>query len=337
MRPWQTSGGERPAVLLLGSGPRARRVAERLGSRYRVCAFLDDDPAPRDLEVLGERYRGRLEGVADLCSEEAVATVVYGLPRRFLGDASVAHTIALCETLGIDVTIPLDLFDTRANRALAVKLGDIAALSLTLSSRHVRWQLAAKRSLDVVGAALALALSLPVWVLAAIAIKLDSTGPVFFVQERCGLRGRLFPLFKFRTMTVDADERKEELEKHNEVTGPVFKISRDPRITRVGRLLRKSSIDELPQLWNVLCGHMSLVGPRPPVPKEVAQYEVDHRARLNMRPGITGLWQVSGRSEIGFEEWVKLDLEYIRTWSLRTDLEILLATVPAVLSARGAE
>jgi lipopolysaccharide/colanic/teichoic acid biosynthesis glycosyltransferase len=159
---------------------------------------------------------------------------------------------------------------------------------------------------------------------------------VFFVQDRCGRFGRLFRFVKFRTMYEGADEAKLELLAENEQSGPVFKMRDDPRVTRVGRFLRRYSIDELPQLVNVLTGDMSLVGPRPPVPGEVNKYEIDHRGRLSMRPGMTCLWQVSGRNEIAFGDWVKLDLEYIERWSLRLDLEILVMTLPAVLSGRGA-
>jgi exopolysaccharide biosynthesis polyprenyl glycosylphosphotransferase len=198
------------------------------------------------------------------------------------------------------------------------------------------WQFALKRAFDVAGACFLLALSAPVWLAVALAVKLDSPGPIFFVQPRCGRYGRVFPFLKFRTMVTDAESRKAALRELNEKSGPVFKIQRDPRVTRVGRILRKYSIDELPQVLNVLVGHMSLVGPRPPVPAEVEKYELDHRGRLSMRPGLTCLWQVSGRNEIEFEDWVKLDIEYVERWSLLLDMQILLATFPAVISGRGA-
>jgi lipopolysaccharide/colanic/teichoic acid biosynthesis glycosyltransferase len=170
---------------------------------------------------------------------------------------------------------------------------------------------------------------------AAVLIRLDSSGPVFFRQKRCGLHGRGFHLLKLRTMCADAEERRQELLHLNEVDGPVFKIRDDPRITRVGRLLRRTSVDEFPQFWNVLIGNMSLVGPRPPLPAEVNEYATFQRRRISVRPGITCLWQVSGRNEIAFDDWVKLDLEYIDSWSLTKDFEILAKTVPAVLFATG--
>jgi lipopolysaccharide/colanic/teichoic acid biosynthesis glycosyltransferase len=168
------------------------------------------------------------------------------------------------------------------------------------------------------------------------AIRLSSQGGVLFRQTRCGLYGRRFTLYKFRTMVEGAEDRLAELQHLNEMDGPVFKSRRDPRVTRLGRLLRKFSLDELPQLWNVLRGDMSLVGPRPPIPEEVARYERWQRRRLSMKPGLTCLWQVNGRNELDFRSWIDLDLQYIDSWSLGLDLRILLKTIPVVLSGRGA-
>jgi len=197
-------------------------------------------------------------------------------------------------------------------------------------------QLALKRLLDVAVSMLLLLLALPVIGIAAIAIRLSSPGAVLFKQKRMGLNGRVFTLFKFRTMFEDALERRGEVTHLNQMTGPVFKAKSDPRITAVGRVLRKFSLDELPQLWNVLKGDMSLVGPRPPIPEEVAAYHRWHRRRLSMKPGLTCLWQVSGRNDVDFDRWMKLDLQYIDNWSPSLDLKILLRTIPAVLSGRGA-
>jgi lipopolysaccharide/colanic/teichoic acid biosynthesis glycosyltransferase len=193
-----------------------------------------------------------------------------------------------------------------------------------------------KRAMDVGGSSLALLLLWPLIVVAAVAIKLDSRGPVLFRQRRVGVGGELFDFYKLRTMKTGADAQKAALRAHNEQTGPVFKMRQDPRMTRVGRLLRRSSIDELPQLWNVLIGDMSLVGPRPPTPDEVLEYEPWQRRRLAVTPGLTCFWQVSGRSEISFRDWVRLDLRYADARSPSTDLQVLARTVPAVISARGA-
>jgi lipopolysaccharide/colanic/teichoic acid biosynthesis glycosyltransferase len=192
-----------------------------------------------------------------------------------------------------------------------------------------------KRMIDVAGSAALLALASPFIGLAALAIRLDSPGPIFFRQIRCGQYGRPFTMIKLRTMTADAEQHREALMADNEMTGPVFKIRNDPRITTVGRLLRRLSLDELPQFWNVLRGDMSIVGPRPPLPHEVAEYATFDRRRLSMRPGITCLWQVGGRNHVDFDGWVKLDLEYIDTWSLLNDVKIMLRTVPAMFRGTG--
>ncbi|WOJ97793.1 exopolysaccharide biosynthesis polyprenyl glycosylphosphotransferase [Congregibacter brevis] len=194
-----------------------------------------------------------------------------------------------------------------------------------------------KRSIDLLVSSVALLLLFPLLLLTALAVKLESPGPVLFSQTRIGRRGRPFKCWKFRSMYTDAEARKTELQAHNEMHGGMtFKMKHDPRITRIGRFIRKASIDELPQLWNVWIGEMSLVGPRPPVPAEVAQYTAMDRLRLSVKPGITCIWQVSGRSDIPFDEQVQLDIRYIHERSLWMDIRLLLATVPAVLLARGA-
>ena len=193
-----------------------------------------------------------------------------------------------------------------------------------------------KRAIDAVGASLGLLLSAPLLALAAVAIRLDSPGPVFFVQTRCGQGGRMFRMWKLRSMSVDAESRRDALAHRNDLRGPVFKMRDDPRVTRVGRWLRRSSIDEIPQFWNVLRGEMSLVGPRPPLPREVLLYGPREWRRLDVKPGLTCIWQVSGRNDIDFDEWVAMDLHYIENWSLFTDLALLLRTLRAVLSGTGA-
>jgi exopolysaccharide biosynthesis polyprenyl glycosylphosphotransferase len=211
----------------------------------------------------------------------------------------------------------------------------IAEIDIVPRTRAARL---AKRTLDVVGSLLGLLLLSPLFLLCALAVKLTSRGPALFVQSRCGLGGAPFKFYKFRTMVEDAEARKAALAHLNEMSGPVFKIQRDPRITRVGGILRKLSLDELPQLWNVLRGDMSLVGPRPPTVDEVEQYSKRQAQRLSVMPGLTGLWQVSGRNEIAdFDKWIELDLEYAQKWSVWLDLRILLKTVVVVLLARGAQ
>lgn len=193
-----------------------------------------------------------------------------------------------------------------------------------------------KRMVDVSAAAIALILFSPILLIIILAIKLTSRGPIFFTQTRVGLGGRTFKLYKFRSMVVNADEMKDSLEKDNEKDGPIFKMKHDPRITKVGRFLRKYSFDELPQLLNILKNDMSLVGPRPPVPREVVQYEDWQLRRLSVQPGLTCIWQTSGRSKLTFEEWMRMDLQYIDQWNLRLDMKLLLKTVKVVITADGA-
>ena len=209
-------------------------------------------------------------------------------------------------------------------------------LHKVLWSVRVQWLRYLKRGLDLLILTLALLVVLPLGLLTALAIRLDSPGPVIFRQTRVGKWGKLFVCYKFRSMAIDAEERKQALLLANEADGPIFKIQNDPRMTRVGRLIRKASIDELPQLINILKGDMSFVGPRPPLPSEVSLYEYEQRRRLNAVPGLTGLQQVSGRSDLPFERWVELDLQYINEQSLGKDIVILLKTIPTVIFGKGA-
>jgi len=246
---------------------------------------------------------------------------------------SVAH---LCEGIGVPVRMIADLFPLRVATRQIHQLEDIPLLSLSTIPEAFT-QLALKRAIDMVVSGLFL-LTVAWWFfpLIAVLIKLDSRGPVFFRQDRVGLNKRRFKCIKFRSMVVNAEELKATLMDLNEADGPVFKIRRDPRMTRVGRWIRKFSIDEMPQIINVFLGDMSLVGPRPPVPAEVEKYTWDQRRRLSVRPGITGLQQVSGRSDVDFSDWVELDLAYIDNWSLMEDIRILFRTFQVVLHTKGA-
>lgn len=335
----QLFGYDERRVVVIGSGPRAleraRRLAAERGWCTRIVGFLDDHPEPEHLRALGERYRGPIKSLSDLHATDHLDEILVALPRGLLAGESLANAIALAEVLGIDVTVAADLFDLRLARCSLEWVAGSPALVLSTRQHHSFWTLGIKRAIDLVGSAVGIVALLPVWIAIAIAIRRESEGPVLFVQHRCGLQGRVFPCVKFRTMCVDAEDRLAALRGSNEMSGPVFKIANDPRITRVGRFLRKYSLDEFPQLLNVFAGQMSLVGPRPPIPSEVADYEIDQRRRLSMRPGITCLWQVAGRNLIPFENWVRLDLQYIDRWSLVLDLEILMATIPAVLHAKG--
>jgi exopolysaccharide biosynthesis polyprenyl glycosylphosphotransferase len=202
--------------------------------------------------------------------------------------------------------------------------------------RRLAYEESLKRLLDLVLATLGLVATLPLWLGIVLAIRLDSPGPAIFIQERVGLKGRPFRFYKFRSMYVDAEQRLAEVQAHNEIDGPVFKMRNDPRVSRAGAFLRRTSLDELPQLINVLRGDMSLVGPRPPLPREVEQYRPGDIVRLSVKPGLTCLWQIRGRSHVGFDQWMEYDREYVRGMSLWLDLQILLRTVWAVISCRGA-
>jgi exopolysaccharide biosynthesis polyprenyl glycosylphosphotransferase len=245
------------------------------------------------------------------------------------------QTFADCERAGVTTRILLNCFPQRPSRVEVDELDGVPMLAFR-SAPHVRAELLAKRLFDLAGSAGLLLATAPLLLVVAAVIRATSDGPALFVQRRVGLNGREFDLYKFRSMVADAEARKGELLPHNEMSGPAFKIANDPRITPIGRLLRRTSLDELPQLLNVLRGDMSLVGPRPAVPMEVHGYARWQRRRLSVKPGITCLWQISGRNDVDFDTWMKLDLSYIDNWSLWLDLKIILYTIPAVLLARGA-
>ncbi|HZT24021.1 MAG TPA: sugar transferase [Verrucomicrobiae bacterium] len=249
----------------------------------------------------------------------------------------IENVIRACELEGVEVWLLADFFTTQISRTSLDELLGRPLLTFR-STPGLSWPAIAKQVLDIVGALVLLVLLLPVLLVIALVIKVTSPGPVLFKQQRSGQNGKPFTLYKFRTMVTNAEQLRHELEAMNEMRGPVFKLSRDPRVTRVGKFLRKYSLDELPQLWNVLRGEMSLVGPRPlPVDEVKRFHDLAHRRRLSVKPGLTCLWQVSGRNEISdFREWVRLDLEYIDHWSLWLDLKILLLTIPAVLRGTGA-
>lgn len=206
----------------------------------------------------------------------------------------------------------------------------------TLHANVEKGYLISKRIFDIVVSSIAILLLIPLFIFIVIAIKLDSKGPGVFAQERSGYKGKLFKMYKFRSMVNDAENSLKDIERYNEVSGHMFKMKNDPRVTRVGRFIRKTSLDELPQLFNVLRGDMSIVGPRPPLVKEVLQYENWHNLRMSAKPGITGLWQISGRSRLGFHEMVRLDLKYIRERNFRYDIMIVIKTIPVLLGDRNA-
>jgi len=323
-------------VVVVGSGPRAvdvtRRIMDHREWGMRVIAYVDDAGAAISPEIPPSMVHKPVD-FERLLADHVVDEVIVACPWSMA--TCVGEIAAFCAVTGVPLTLLSDLFGEFLPPPRVSRLGRDLTLSFA-AVHHGRIERAIKRGFDLVGASAALLLAAPLIAVAAIAVRLDSPGPAFFRQVRCGLHGRKFRMLKLRTMFDGAEALQEELADRNEMDGPVFKVRDDPRVTRVGRILRRFSIDETPQLWNVLRGEMSLVGPRPPLPWEVSQYDPAHRRRLSMRPGLTCLWQVSGRNAIGFDEWVKLDLEYIDRWSLAFDAALLLRTIPAVLSGRGA-
>jgi exopolysaccharide biosynthesis polyprenyl glycosylphosphotransferase len=323
-------------AILVGTGPKVAHLADFLEAHphwgFRVLGYLDDNGGATRLQ---DRWPclGRITDMEGVLSREVIDEVIFVIEKGKLGEYEEALLVA--ERHGVRAHVSLDIFPHVLARPVLEELDGIPLLSFTTTPSNPG-QLVAKRLIDLTLALALFLVTLPIQAIAALAILLTSGSPIFFRQVRCGLNGRLFTLPKFRTMARGSEERLSEIAHLNEMTGPVFKASRDPRSTPVGRILRRLSIDELPQLWSVIVGNMSLVGPRPPLPEEVSHYEPWQRRRLSMKPGLTCLWQVSGRSELDFDRWMALDLKYIDTWSPLLDLKILLKTVPAVLSGRGA-
>lgn len=325
-------------VLVLGSGEVGRGVIRTLLARpdlgFKAIGYLHDGHSDNNIGL------GRIPNLGTFTDLERVLhresplhTVFIALPGQQHED--ITRFLHICQTEGVRAQVVPDLLQLSMNR---VEMNNMAGIP-TLRIRDVgisRGQQLAKRVLDL---GVILLLSIPALVATAVialAIKLDSPGPIFYSATRIGKDGKPFPMYKFRSMVIDADEQKASLQAYNQADGPLFKIKDDPRLTRVGKIIRRLSLDELPQLYNVLRGQMSLVGPRPPLPDEVAVYKPWHKQRLSVIGGITGLWQVSGRSDLTFDELCLLDIYYIENWSLSLDIRILLQTIPHALAGRGA-
>jgi len=327
-------------VLIVGTNPRALELARKIEATpelgYRVIGFADEEwPGLQEFRRSGHRLVCSVDDFPSFLRHNVVDEVVMGLPvRSYYFHAS--RIAALCEEQGIPMRFPSSLFNLKLAQSKAEEFEGHALITLYRGAGD-GWSMMMKRLIDFTISAAALIALAPLFLVVAILIKLNSPGPVFFIQKRMGLSKRRFSLFKFRTMVPDAEARLREIEHLNEVSGPVFKIKHDPRITPIGKFLRKTSIDELPQLINVFRGEMSLVGPRPLPVRDYEGFDQDwQRRRFSVRPGITCLWQVGGRSSIPFEKWMELDMEYIDKWSLWLDLKILAQTIPAVLRGSGA-
>lgn len=330
----------RRRVLIVGANNRSVQLAEQIETNKeipcRVIGFVDDTPThTENFERFGYKLVARYDELSEYLGKTAIDEVLVCLPvKSRLED--FANVVAICEEQGIAVGILRDLFKWNLASSSARQFGEQTIVTLhphAINGGHA----AAKRAIDIIVSASLIVLLSPVFIVTAIVIKLSSPGPVFFSQDRVGLNKKYFRIYKFRTMVPDAMQQQFALEQFNEAAGPIFKIKGDPRITPVGKCLRRTSIDELPQLVNVLKGEMSLVGPRPLPLRDYQGFSEDwHRRRVSVRPGITGLWQVKGRDQKCFDSLVKLDLEYIDRWSLMLDMKVLLMTIPAVLTGKGA-
>ena len=325
-------------VLIVINDESALQIAGLIESHrkwgLRMIGFVTETCHDRRSSLGGYRVLGCLDDMEQIIRREVVDEVIFPVMGQRIDQYE--NIFLMLEDHGINARMVVNIFPHLIARVQLDELDKLPLLTFsTLPSNVIA--LGMKRLLDVVGAMALLVLNVPIMAAAAIAGKVTSPGPVLFRQKRCGLNGRTFTLYKFRSMYADAEDRKHELNGRNKMSGPVFKVSNDPRVTPVGRFLRSKSIDELPQLWNVLKGDMSIVGPRPPLPEEVERYDRWQRRRLSMRPGLTCLWQVNGRNAItDFNEWVKLDLQYIDAWSLGLDVKIFLKTIPVVLFSKGA-
>jgi exopolysaccharide biosynthesis polyprenyl glycosylphosphotransferase len=339
LRRLRARGHNVKSLLIVGGGARAQRMASVISERhdlgYALLGFVDNDLSFADAELAGAPWLGRVDDLPRIVAREVIDEVAIALPIKS-HYSQIESAVGVLEEQGITTHVLSDLFPQKLARSQPIDRGGMPIVSLH-STPVFSWRTEAKRIFDLAVALIMLVFCAPIFLLTAIAIKLDSRGPIFFVQERVGLSKRRFRMLKFRTMGIDAEARMKDIEHLNEKSGPIFKIKNDPRITTIGKWLRRTSIDELPQLVNVLLGDMTIVGPRPlSVRDAVKMEEAWQKRRFSVKPGLTCLWQVSGRSNLSFEQWMQLDLEYIDRWSLGLDATILLRTIPAIVLARGA-
>ena len=325
-------------VLIIGSGNRAEQICQGLRKNtecgLNIIGCLDIDAGRVGNKIKETSVIGTVDTISAVLKSNIVDEVILAVPRSMFHE--VENIVYACEEEGIKLSIMADLYDLQVARIGLRMVGNIPLLSLEPVALNEA-KLIYKRAIDLAVAVISLLLFIPIIAVIAIAIKLDSPGPVFFFQERVGLKKRRFKMVKFRSMICSAEEKLKDIEHLNEAEGPVFKMANDPRITSLGKFLRKTSLDELPQLFNVVKGEMSLVGPRPMSLRDVDLFDKGiQRKRFSVKPGITCLWQVSGRSDLPFSKWLELDLQYIDKWSLLLDAMILIRTIPAVLKGNGA-
>ena len=324
--------------VVVGEGPRAVEMAERIDGAgefgVRLSAYVDISGDPSEAERLARRFPlRRLDDLAAMLRDQVIDEVFFVVDAPKL--AALEEIFLLCDEQGVRTRVATHFFPHVNSRLFLETFAEQPVLTFS-ATPHDEARLLIKRTLDIAASAgLLVVLALPMLLIAAL-IRLGSRGPAIYSQIRCGLNGRRFCFYKFRSMVENAEALRADIEHLNEKDGPAFKIAADPRVTPFGRLLRRYSIDEWPQFWNILKGDMSFVGPRPAIPSEVEQYKSWQRRRLRMRPGLTCLWAINGRDRLDFDTWMKLDLAYIDEWSLWLDLRILLASIPLVLAGRGA-
>jgi exopolysaccharide biosynthesis polyprenyl glycosylphosphotransferase len=324
-------------LLIVGTGRRAADFIHKINAHpewgLKILGAIDDEPGRGIESVDGVKIIGDLKDIPGILHNIAVDEVIYIVPRLRLNH--IENAIHACEIEGVKVTVAVDLFDLKIAKSYQTELDGMPLLTFKTTVPS-EWELFIKRVIDIVISGLSILIFSPFLLIFSVIIKLSSRGPIFFKQKRIGLNGRRFILYKFRTMYVGTQEKLSQVDIYREIYEPQWKKRKLQYVTPIGRILRKFSLDEFPQLFNVLWGHMSLVGPRPTLPQEVKQYEAWHRRRFSMRPGLTCLWQVNGRREIKFHEWMQMDLEYLDNWSLWLDFKILIKTIPAVLFGSGA-
>jgi len=324
-------------VLIVGTGKRAAEFIQRIKGHpdwgFHILGAIDDEPGRGLKKVDGVNIIGSLEDIPRILHNEAVDEIVFVVPRSRL--SQVEGALHDCETEGVVTTVTVDLFDMQIAKSAVSEIDGVPLLRFHTTKIN-EWELLAKRIIDIVVSGLVIVLLGPLLAFLAFLIKLTSPGPVFFKQQRLGFHGRKFTLYKFRTMRDGAHDVLSDVKDLEYMTSPEFREKKTKWITPLGRIMRKFSLDELPQFFNVFVGHMSLIGPRPTVPDEVEKYKAWQRRRFSMKPGITCLWQVNGRNNIGFEDWMKLDLVYLDNWSLWLDFKIMVKTVPVVLFGIGA-
>ena len=324
-------------LVVVGGGMHGKMIMQQVVTQpnlgYRLAGFLDDGHFARGSHFGRIKVLGSVDHLADVVQSHGVESVIIALPAT--EHRRIADVMDQCKAQGVGFHLIPDLFEIQLNTVDIDSIGGIPIIGLK-DGGIVGWDFLLKRFLDIVFSTAVFILGSPVFLIIALAIKLESPGPVLYAAERVGQDNKPFRMYKFRSMREDADSLRSALADHNQADGPLFKMANDPRRTRVGAWLRRLSLDELPQFWNILRGDMSLVGPRAPLAEEVAQYEDWQMKRLSVKPGLTGLWQVNGRSNVPFEEMVMMDIYYIDNWSLSLDINLIIRTIPAVLRRDGA-